>query len=814
MLRWLPAAFGLWSIVASAQDAGAAAVGAPVVPAVPIAPVVEPTPVAEPLTSRELPTIYVTARKVREALDDVPGSVSTLSGQFMRDSGSTGLQQMQNYASNIQLRLTPATSNFYIRGFGTDSSNAGFEPSVASVVDGIYYGRSNFLAVFFNDLDRLEVLRGPQGTLFGKNSSAGVLNIVTAPPIFAFESVLEMLVDSTGQRVIKPVVNLPVAENLAVRLSANYTDDPGRLMNTALDRREGGPEQATVRVRVRWYPEGDATFDLGAFYSHQEYNNDLFQLSAVGPNMLALMRTYDAQVETDTDNFRGSSNVDGKGVVDFSGANLTWAQDLGNFAGFETLTLSSISGYAEAITQRRDFDADFSPIPAIRDSLVSPSPYRQVSQELRFSGTRDDLLGLGGTFEFVVGGYYFRSTLFASDIFELEDLGATTAYLIAANADSGRIPGGLLGSVLGGTAEPITTLAELLAPLLDPTLGPEQSAIVTLRQRTDANAAYGQAEWIVWGDVALIGGLRVGEEEKTGRATSFSSSRVLPLFADQENHNTKLRRYEREVSPKAGLKWQPSRDLNLFATWSQGFKSGGYNALPLNDDNLEFEPEKASSIEAGIKARVLHGALSIAATLFDTHFKDLQVSTFRGGGFFILNAATAQSRGLELDLHWLPPIDGAALRASLGYVDGRFLKYPDAPAPADSSTNPPLQSLNGRRLPITPKVSATVIPSWTVPVKVLGGSINLGAEYIYKSNRYLDVDLDRRTLQAATHEFGLRTTFAGGTGGWQLTLNAKNLTDETTLDQILDQPLAPGNFEAIRGDRGRYYSAVLTLALH
>lgn len=249
--------------------------------------------------------------------------------------------------------------------------------------------------------------------------------------------------------------------------------------------------------------------------------------------------------------------------------------------------------------------------------------------------------------------------------------------------------------------------------------------------------------------------------------------------------------------------------VHTFFTWARGTKSGGFNAIPLTPDNLAFEEEKADSFELGSKVALLGGSLRLQSTAFWTDFSNLQVSTFRDNRFFILNAAEARSRGLELDLHWMPPLPGTSLFASLGYSDAQFEAYPNAPAPADAGSA--TQDLSGRRLPRAPRITAAIKPRFVTPLE--GGSLNLilGGDVQYRGKRFLDVDLDPRSLQPATTVVNLRATLSDFVHGWSLTIAGQNLTDEVTLSQILDQPLAPGNFIGVRSDRGRFLTASLQL---
>ncbi len=784
------------------------------------------TAVADHSDVRVLPDVVVTAQKVEQTLQDVPASVSTIDASLIRDSGAFGFPDLQSYSPNISIRLTPVTSDIYIRGFGTASTNAGFEPSVASVIDGVYYGRSTFLSAFFNDIDRVEILRGPQGTLFGKNSSAGVMNVVTGQPEKELAARAELLYGDFGERSLRPVLNFPVSDDFALRLSGNYQSDSGLLHNTLLNRPEYNISQEATRMKGHWAPTGlPLKLDIAGFFANQRLNNNVFQLSEASPDMLSLIHTYDKLAEASGRNFLNSNNVPSIANVNFEGASANIDYDLADLLHVDDLTLTSITGFGSLTNERREFDADFSPVPFIRVSQLKPSPFRQWSQELRVAGKFDDVFGFGHGLSFVSGIYWYQATLSAADQFLLEDLGGAYSYITAANAgkNGSSSPMGSAGLLFGATAPAISLLLGPDSPLLDATLGPQQ-AITTLDQRTRSYAWFGQMENFVTETWAVIAGLRVGREHKTGLLTSLSDSQIVKAIAGQSDHNSAVDRRESEFSPKLGLKWVPTDDFNVFATWSRGFKGGGFNAIALNADNLDFGPERASSWELGTKMRLLGGSMRWSATLFSTAFDDLQVSTFRDANFIILNAARARSRGLEMDLNWLPPLDGTALTASLGYTDAFYLSYPNAPAPADAPTgttclplvNRPLlptdtcvgtQDLTGQRLPITPRWSATLIPSYTAYVPYTSMAATLAVDLLYRGNRYLDVDLDRHTLQPATTEVNARVTFATLSKAWQMTIAARNLLNEVIYEQVLDQPLAPGNFAAIRADRGRFYTA-------
>ncbi|MGH8446623.1 MAG: TonB-dependent receptor, partial [Solimonas sp.] len=325
---------------------------------------------------------------------------------------------------------------------------------------------------------------------------------------------------------------------------------------------------------------------------------------------------------------------------------------------------------------------------------------------------------------------------------------------------------------------------------------------------------FGQMEYFVIDHWAMILGGRIGREHKEGHFTSEAEGRLIPLVADQNDHDSRRNHGENEFSPKAGLKWQPQTDTNVYLTWTRGYKSGGFNALPLNDRNLEFQPERATSIELGAKARLLRGSMRVSAALFDTDFDNLQVSTFSSGNGaaapVFLNAASARSRGGELEVHWLTPLPGVAFYGSAGYADAYYTSYPNAPAQATSSEA--TQDLSGRPLSNAPRWTAAAIPSFTTILP--GGTLmTVAMDVLYRSERYVDVDLAPEKLQPATTELNARIVLGSQKGGWTLSFAARNLTREVWVDQVLDEPLAPGNYASSRGDRGRVLSANLILDL-
>ncbi len=776
---------------------------------------------------QQLKEVVVTAQKVRQTLEQVPASVTSMGGDYIRSTGAHDFTDLSSYTANTNLQVGSSSTQLLIRGFGTLNDVPGLDPSVGVVVDGVVYTYPEYLTAFFGDLDRYEVLRGPQGTLFGKNVTAGLLNITTNAP--DNERLLRWDTDwrSTGNLAFRPVLNLPLGPRAALRVTGNFEHgDRGGLHNTLLNRPEENPQQDSGRLRFRYDSHDGWTMDIGAFVAYHQENFNKQQLFIAGPNMQALDRHYDPRFSTAIDD-NVSEDVSAKENATSRGGSVTFEGDLGHPGGMKSLKITSISSVAENIIGARDIDADFSPVPFIKDSLVAPEPERQVTQELRVSGTGNDLFGLGHEANFVAGLYYDNYTLKTSDNFLIKDLGATLKYIIAADCDQHDIAVALCTPLAGATG---TLLDGLLNTVMDltgkPLLG-EQSAQSGLDQRTKDYAAFGQGEWYFLEHWSLIGGLRYAKENRKGQPHSFSGSAIIKAIASQKDFNdtgaNAQYRTETDFSPKVGFKYQPSKHIEGYLTWAQGYKSGGFNGIPLNPSAIEYEPEKATSLETGfkIKDRLLNGPIRGSISLYHTHFGNLQVSTFQGTNVVIVNAAEARSQGFEADLMWLLPIRGLSLYSSFGFADARYTAYydgvqaGDGKCPGPPGKKPNTCDLTGFPLPFAPKWTAAMTPAYTFLHLPYGVSTSIATDVLFQGERYLNPEDDSRQLQQATLVINPRLVFADeATGGWGLNLGIQNLTHQTYSDQVIDQPLAPGNFAAIRADRGRFYSGSFFINFH
>lgn len=778
---------------------------------------------------RELEQVTVTANKVVQSLERAPASITSIGAEFARERAVSGFQELSDYTPNVTMNVSGSAGQFVIRGLGTPDTNLGFDPSVGTVVDGVYYGRANFLSAFFNDLDRYEVLRGPQGTLFGKNSTAGLFNVVTNKPGQEWKLDGEMLARGYGDLAIRPALSVPVSENFGLRFSGAFVNgDRNTLYNTKLRRPEENEEQASYRVRGRYVGDSGLVADFSLLRSELRQNNSNFQLVEISQAMEDTIREYDPDYDDNLDNRKNSTDFASAEKSTIDSYALTLELPLPDFGGMENLRLTSISAWAQSLAKNRDIDADFTPIPFISDRLIEPSRYRQVSQELRFTGGGRDIFRQGDGISFIAGVYLLSSSYGASDLFSLEDLGGALAYCLAADAGTSNcvdgIPGGL--GLIGANLGP---LVSQLLPLLEPTGISNQNVQTRLYQEETTYAGFGQFEYAFLPKWALIGGLRYGSQSKTGELSAQASSPIVQQIAGSENHAETISRSEGDYSPKAGIRFSPSRQVSHYFTWARGYKSGGFNGLPLTSENNEYGPERASSYEFGTKARLYKGRMRVGGSAFFTDFKDLQVSTFQNNRFIVLNAGTAVSRGGEIDFQWLPEaVPYLLFRGSIGYADARYKSYPNGPcygdaAPGCTPNDPPdcpknqgsndcaSQDLSGKRLPYAPRWTGAVSPNFFFP---LGNGLrgSLGIDWIYRSSRFLDVDLDPRKLQGSTDQFNAFLVITDASQRWAVNLGIRNISDARYYDQIISQPLAPGNLAAAGINEPRMFTQSISFS--
>lgn len=751
---------------------------------------VQPLPPPDDEAPRQLEDMVVTAQKTEQTLQEVPVSVTAIDGGFIQSTGSADLADVSLYVPNVRVDADDLGSpQVFIRGFGTNAFNPSFESSVGFVQDEIVFGRPGYFTEAMFDVDSVEVLRGPQGTLFGKNTVAGVFNVMTKDAVSGAGADGRVFYGEHGEHRVEAGLGGMANEWLGGRLAVLDRAQDGELFNAFLQRHEERLEQQAARLKINLVPSYTVDSELTAVISDTEAAFWPFQLFGLDADTRAYLQDFDPDIEDDPKNFINSAET--PGWIEKGSRTLSWRTSwapgpMGDLEDLETTLV--LGGSRFYIDQLNELDIS----PANISRLDNHEDHDQLSAELRLTGRGAAPFGWGERVEFVAGAFWFDSsyTLLAR-VLAGEDL-STYAF----TDDAFQL---ITGD--GSSSSPLVLL-QGLGPALVPLLENDYYQF-DYNQDIRSAALFGQMTWYLSDRWALTPGLRYNREDKRvdTAGTAFcerTPAAVVPcimglLLEANDYDRDNLRRSESDLSPKLALQYFSDHSVNYYASWAQGFKSGGFNALSFNGEDLEYAAEEAETVELGFKGRFFQRTLSLNITLYQTRFDNLQVLAFNGTFFDVSNAATAYSRGLEADFVWLTPWAPLQIAGAYGWLDARYEAYRDAPAPIQQGIDAE-QDLTDQRIAFAPRATATLTPTLSFP---LGGLVLTAAvDLLYQGDQFVDTDLDPNTYVPATTRYAGRFTLGSQSERWSLTLGGTNLTDERVLNQVTDTPFFPGTYQA------------------
>jgi len=737
-----------------------------------------------------LEEIIITAQKREESLQDVPISVNAVSGEKLAQAGIGRLDDLKSYVPNLQVTETGIANNFYIRGIGS-GLNQGFEQSVSTYSDGVYRGRGPQSRMPFLDLERIEVLRGPQPILFGKNAIAGAVNLISAKPASEFGgSVRASYEAETSEQVLEGVVSVPFSETFGARLAVRHRLTDGYLDNLTLNQDETDREDTFGRLTFVFAPNDkfDATLKIETGRSDYvgrqvEIFGELPAAAVLRPNGTTLTPpipglTY-AQIQrnvfgqnvgvlNNTIDYKRSSNGD-YSVMEPNESALTL-----NYRFDNGLTMTSVTGYS-GYDLDEGCDCDFTGGNVFSAGITES--YRQVSQELRFTSDKDQKVSW-------IGGLFVQN----SDLAESD--------FIAVPANSIVVP-----LVMGG------------GPLLANTRNPR-----VFKQDSDLFAAFAQATWAINEALRLTAGGRWSTESKTGsRVTQLTNSSGVPLPPGSltvpnnadffynalfgiQRHSVRGERSEDNFSPLVNLQYDFGSDTMAYLSWAKGYKSGGFDARSNQappTGTFEYEPETAKTYELGVKTKI-GAAAELNAAVFFTEYTDLQTSAFDGRLGFNVGNGSADVKGVEIDGRW-QATDQLYLSGSVAYLDFEWTKYDgqcyfNAPAALFSTRVPGNCNYDGFTNQLAPKTTAMLSAEYTWPIGNLELRTTLDATY--SADYLISLTLDPNAKQDSYTKLNARIALSGEERRWELAVVARNLTDEQVLSYAGDTPLAGSIFGA------------------
>ena len=705
--------------------------------------------------------ILVTAQKREQSLQDVPISVVALSAEMMESSNIQDMEDVASFTPNLSVFSMPPFTSLSVRGLGSPFDK-GFEHSAGLFLDGVYVGRLAFLDSAFLDVQSVEVLRGPQGTLFGKNTISGALSIRSVQPNDEFMVSLEA---QTGDRDLEKytlLANLPLTDSLAMRLAYAKGARDGAVYNTTLDRQEGSNESENYRLSARWDISDTVNITASSTHIDQNYNLGQFQVQTATNEQFQLMQFYDDQVERNPKDFQSSQDfapqAPQKGEKHDVSVNFEWWEH-------EFSLINSLSG----ITEVSETDLDFSPIPLLY--FLNGEDYRQTSHELRIVSP----LGmLDGKLDYVGGIYYAESD---TDIQVIIDAAPEPADLLAGLAANNGLGGGDIAA---------TTVAGQ---------GPGERLFIESFQRGTSTALYGQASWHFTDTFNMTIGLRYSKEKKSvfqqQDLDSGPTDTPGPVFTQAvmaEEYTLDKTRVDESISPKFAIGWEATDNITTYASIAAGFKSGGFSGSAVRAEIAEVEPESSTTYEIGTKMRLLDGAATANIAAFYTEFEDLQLTVFEGSTSRISNAAGAISEGLEFDGQFVSPW-GISGSLSMAYLKARFTEYKNGPCPAGTETP---CDLTGKPLANAPTLKGNFSINYQNDLGDLPLNLLVGADYLYKDDILLNVDQDPIDRQSAYSTVNLRLRIGDDDENWSVQALVRNATDKHALDGSGDIPTLTG----------------------
>lgn len=735
-----------------------------------IACAISPAVLAQESSGWAIEEVTVTARKREESLQDTPIAVSAFTGEGMEKRGVTKLNGVAAFAPNMSFQSNPSfggasnAASIYIRGVGQKEFLPTTEPGVGLYVDGVYIARSVGAVLDLVDIAQVEVLRGPQGTLFGRNTIGGAISITTQKPADEFGGKISVGVGNDNARTIKGSVDIPLSENLHTRISfANMQQDGYVQRGDGIDL--GDDNTTTGRFNAIWTPSDDLELNFSAEFSRDRENGPPMSLidinlgNPIDPNTppmavihnvganaaagtttgapcadpgntinLSVAGCYDLRYQVGKNHNEGTAPA--KSDSDFAASNLNIAWDLS-----ENITLKSITAW-------RDLDAEFA-----RDGDHSPHRVSQFHDTLEQTQFTQELQLLGSHLDsklnWIFGLYYFD---------EDGDNVNTLDFSVSKFRSGGKF-------------------------------------------KNTSKAAFGQASYDVTDWFSLTLGLRYTSEDKEFSPDQVilnnyfagsghpmldapfmqTGSRVLPLATDKQSIS--------EVTPMLNASFHLSDDSMMYASYSEGFKSGGFTqrvfppqvagfTAPAGTSDVDlipdFQPEFVKVYELGLKYSGWDDRLKLNAAAFHTVYDDLQIQVFTSVAPVTKNAASAKITGWEMELS-LMPAENWFIEASYGWLNARY----------DGISFEETFIKNSNEFERVPERTASLAISRDFITDM--GNFTARVDWSYRAKEYMDSFNTELIAQDAYDLVNANINWTSNDDVWDAQLSLKNVADENYL---------------------------------
>lgn len=765
--------------------------------------------------------VIVTARRRAETVQSVPIAISVIGGTAIAETGAYNVNRLQQLQPTLQFYSTnPRNSAANIRGLGAPFglTNDGIEQGVGIYVDQVYYSRIASATFDFTDTERIEILRGPQGTLYGKNTTAGAINIYTRRPSFTPEARVELTAGNYDFFQGKASVSGPLVDDkVAIRLSTSVTTRRGTIYNVRQQKWQNSQDNLSLRSQIFWQAAPNLDVTLSGDYNRQNPECCVQYYARVGATQRPLNRQYAALAAAQgyavpsTDAFDRRTDVDSelRAEQELGGLSLLAEWDVG------AATLTSVSAWRFWHWQPSN-DRDFIGL-AVTPKVNNPSQQSQVSQELRIASNGDRPL------DYVAGLFYFWQQIDTQGI-QVQGPAASRFLL-----NPGNVPVGATGCATATTAA------------CNPAVLNGLTSRNTIGFTNTSAALFGKLTWHPTAQLSISPGLRLNYDRKegdyvavvtTGTGSTTLNNDQLGVLAPQ-SYRPKFDNWN--LSGDLTVSYAFSDDIRYYATYAHSYKSGGINlsGLPLNAANTGVDlttqtvrPEKVNHFELGLKTQLADRRITANLAAFWTVIDDYQATVNNGQltvvRGYLANAGRVRTRGIELDTAFRPA-DGLNLYVNGAFTDAEYVRFRNAPCPPElSGGNPALNGatpaaagtpglsplvcdISGQWLPGVSKWAFSFGAEYGLPGRLLGrgGQFYLGYDGSYRSrfssNPSRSAYTDIVGYSISNFRLGWKAT-----GSWNLFGWVRNAFDQDYYEVLATQSGSTGLIVGQPGDPRTY----------
>ncbi|MBQ1542642.1 MAG: TonB-dependent receptor [Caulobacteraceae bacterium] len=724
----------------------------------------KPAPAGAPPAVEE---IVVTAQKRAENLQDVPIAITALTAEALQNKRVGNLVGLSGLAPALQIKTDDNAANprIFIRGVGVNDFNPSTASAVGIYVDGVYVASPLAQMAAFYDLQQIEVLRGPQGTLYGRNTTGGAINVATRKPSDTFAADVAAEYGRFNAVNVQGGVGGPIpilgGDVLSFRLSGLYVNDDGYTLNRLTGNHGNDADRWGLRGALRYKPNDRLTADLSVSLNQSRggsiltYNRSLLPqtAAATGPDGLCAPGFYTSgqcanvlgYANTSGNLYQGDYRFEGRDIVNLFSASATVSYDLG------PATLISVTSYQRAARNDQE-ETDANPLPILSASYIARQ--ETASQELRLQSNGKTRL------RYVAGLYLANDYLNNNSQYD------------ALRALRNPTPANPTG------ADPANGIGLFGWPL---------------HQTTKSYAVFGQVDYDLTERLTLTGGLRYSVDDKSFNYVSEAENGAIPIFAFQDSKTFS------SLSGRAGVQYKLADGINLYATYNRGYKSGGFfSGQTVNPADLgPYQDEKVNAFEAGAKTEFFNRRLRANVSAFYYDYKDLQVYTavVRNGlpVQLFTNASAARIYGGEAEIQ-ATPMRGLDLSLGASALSAEYKDFHSAAADYSGNTLPsaPELSLNG-----------TAHYEHDLPIGAFVGQV----DFTYRSKIYFDTANTARLSDPARTFVNAQLGWRLDQGRYEVGLWGRNLFDETNISDIT--PLPSLGFDVISVGQPRTYGVYL-----